>query len=407
MDLIVTRVRRLRDSAPVGRLLLMVTVVVYIWLALSGALIEELRSEEWRVQGGFTGNGLLIYASFLSALRPSLMFLLFLAVVYTPWLIVLAGFFDRRLSIRLVLRQEYAGTLSCVLVVVAAALIVQFLPLVLVASLLRDSDAALALIFLPLPVFAVLMVPVVGVIFNLRPLMAILLTLLSLGSLIALPVVMNAAGTVCSSPLLIVLLLFLLRDRIDEVLRHSRSRDHFRRQLELATLNPADASAHYNLGLIYQQQRDLARARAAFAKAIEIDTREIDAHYQLGRIAREEGQLTEALQHFNAVITASPDHTQFEVWREIGLLYYTAGQYSDALEMLNRFVSKRPSDSEGRYWRGMVLDRLGRESEAIAEMRECVEAAQSSPAYKYRQERHWLALAKDFLRARGAGQSGY
>lgn len=400
MEFFGDRLRRIRDRAPVGRLLLFVWVAVIVWLALSGALIEQLRWAELGGRVGIRGGGLWLPIRLLSALKPAAMFVLFVAVVYTPGLMVLAGLFDRRLNIRLTLRHEYAGALSGVLTVVLISVAVQILPMIVVASLVRESDVALAILFLPLPVYAVLMVPVVGLLFSLRLLPAALLTLLSLGLLLALPLVMHAAATVCASPLLIVLLFFLLRDRIDDTVRHSRSRSYFKRQLELATINPADASAHYNLGLIYQQRGDLAEAKRSFTRAVGIDGREVDAHYQLGRIAREEGALTEALEHFSAVIAQDSGHSQNEVWRELGRLYYAAGQYEDALGMLDRFVSLRTSDAEGRYWRGMVLERLGRGPEAIAEMRECVEAAQTSPAYKYRQERRWLALATDFLRTR-------
>lgn len=403
MDLLGVRLRRIRDSAPVGRLLLLAWGSALIWLALSGALIEQLRWAEWGGRAGALGSGAPFLVHALSALKPSVMFVLFVAVVYTPALIFLAGLFDRRLNLRLTLRQEYAGVLSCVLLVVSAALLIQVLPMILVASLVRDfrdPGVATAILLLPLPVFVVLMVPVTGVLFSLRPVPTTFLTLLSLGSLLALPVVMQAAAMVCASPLLIVFLLFLLRDRIDDLVRNSRSRDYFRRQLELATLNPADASAHYNLGLLYQQRRDLGEAKRSFTRAVEIDPREVDAHYQLGLMARDEDQLAVALEHLSAVIALDPEHSHHEVWREVGRLYYAARQYGDALEMLDRFVRLRPSDTEGRYWRGMALEQLGRRSEAISEMRECVEAARTSPPYKYRQDRHWLALAEDFLRAR-------
>jgi len=244
------------------------------------------------------------------------------------------------------------------------------------------------------------MAPVCGVLFNLRRLPAILLTLLSLGSLIALPVVIQAASMVCASPFLIVLLLFLLRDRIDDLLRHRRSRESYRRHLEVATINPADASAHYNLGLLCLQQGDLVAAKASFERAVAIDSREIDAHYELGRLAREENRPGEALTHFEQVIAQDPAHAQHEVWREVGQVYYAAGQNSDALAMLDRFLQQRPSDAEGRYWRGMVLDRLGRRDEAVSEMHQCIDAVRTSPSYKYRHEKRWLTNAENFLRER-------
>src|SRR5262249_11302813 len=154
------------------------------------------------------------------------------------------------------------------------------------------------------------------------------------------------------------------------------------------------------LGLIYQKRGELDAAVGSFQRAVEIDPREIDAHYQLGRIARQQGRPNEAVQHFEHVVRLDPAHSQNEIWRETGLVYYDDGQYQDALEMFDKFLDKRPSDAEGRYWRGMTLSRLGRENEAMQEMQSCVESVRSAPAYKYRFDRRWMDLAQNFLRER-------
>ncbi|HVF91752.1 MAG TPA: tetratricopeptide repeat protein, partial [Blastocatellia bacterium] len=163
--------------------------------------------------------------------------------------------------------------------------------------------------------------------------------------------------------------------------------------------NPADASAHYNLGLIYQQRGQVEEAKASFRRAVEIDPGETDAHYQLGRIAREQGRPPEAIAHFEATVQRDQEHSQHEIWREIGRTYFQAGQYEDARNALERFLQRRPSDAEGRYHYGLTLQKLGREQDAAAEMRACIEAVRSSPAYKYRAERRWMNEAEAFLRA--------
>ena len=248
--------------------------------------------------------------------------------------------------------------------------------------------------------FAVQLVVAVQALFQTGWGKATLISLLSFASLLALPLLMRMASFICASPFLILLLLFLLRDRVDDFLRHSRSRESFRRGLEAATLNPADASAHYQLGLLYQQRGDRAEAIRSFTRAIEIDPGEMDAQYQLGRLAREENRLPEALRHFEAVLARDPAHSQREVWREVGRVYYAAGQYGDALEMLGRFLEARPSDAEGRYWRGMTYHQLGRIEEAEVEMLACLEAIRTSPTYKSRREREWRTLAESYLRGR-------
>jgi tetratricopeptide (TPR) repeat protein len=261
---------------------------------------------------------------------------------------------------------------------------------------------AIALYTIPLPIFAALMTLTLGTIFRIGWGAALATTLLSFLSLFIMPVALQTFRFVCASPFLLLLLIFLLRDRIGEVMSAQRARQSFKQNLEAATLNPADASAHYNLGFIYQQRGELDAAAASFRRAIEIDPQDADSHYQLGRIAREQGRLSEAIAHFETVVRLAPTHSQHEIWREIALVYFAAGQYQDALEMLNRFLAERPSDAQARYWRGLTLANLGRADEATQEMQSCIESVRTAPAYKYRSERRWLQLAQNFLRERQA-----
>jgi hypothetical protein len=76
-----------------------------------------------------------------------------------------------------------------------------------------------------------------------------------------------------------------------------KSRQHLRNQLEIATNNPRDADAHYQLGLIYQNRRQYTEAIARFQRAVEIDPGEADPHFQLGRIAREQKRIDEAIRY--------------------------------------------------------------------------------------------------------------
>src|SRR5262249_762836 len=114
----------------------------------------------------------------------------------------------------------------------------------------------------------------------------------------------------------------------------------------------------------------------------------------------EQGRLNEAIRHFEQVVQLDPAHSQNEIWRETGLVYYDAGQFQDALEMFDKFLDKRPSDTEARYWRGMTLHKLGREKEPIQEMQNGLEWARSAQGYKYRFDRRWMSLAENFLRGR-------
>jgi tetratricopeptide (TPR) repeat protein len=400
-----TALRGLRDRAPFGLAAAAAWLATFLY-ALAAAISETYAQGGRPFNTPQTRTPLFWVGSAQSAAVNATMLVLFVAVLYVPFAIFLANLFERRGSFSVVLREEYAALASCALAALAVSLLVTLLPGAVISwqSAWLNSDAVVGyfvlLLVIPLPIFAALMTLAVGLVFRLGWAKAAVVTLLSFLSLFGLVALMQAFAFVFASPFLLLLLLYFLRDKIDDFLSVRGARRSFKQNLETATLNPADASAHYNLGLLYQQRGEYEAAAHSFQRASEIDPQETDAFYQLGRIAREQGKLSEAISYFERVVQQAPNHSQYEIWRETGLVYYTAKQYTDALAMFDKFLAQRPSDAEARYWRGMTLNQLGREAEAIQEMQSCIETVRVAPAYKYRTERRWLHQAQNFLRER-------
>ena len=204
-------------------------------------------------------------------------------------------------------------------------------------------------------------------------------------------------GFVIGTPALLLISFFLLQGYFREIAIKRQAETDFKQRREFATLNPTDASTHYNLGLLYQERKDFDEARKSFEKAVEIDTDELDAHYQLGRIAREQNRLQDAINHFSQVITHSQNHAQYEIWREIGATYISANQFGDAKDALEKFLDERPNDPEGLFLMGKSQAGLGDKNAAVKMMKACIEAVKNAPAYKNRLEQHWLNEAEKFL----------
>jgi tetratricopeptide (TPR) repeat protein len=202
-----------------------------------------------------------------------------------------------------------------------------------------------------------------------------------------------------ASPLLLIFVIMMLRGEASELGASYSRRQSFRRSLEAATVNPRDAEAHYQLGLIYQYRRQYTEAISRFTKAIEIDPKELDAHFQLGKIAREQGRLQDAIGHFGAVVEEDPKHAHNEIWLEIGVTYADAGMYPDALEALERYVERREYDPRGLYYYGETLLNLARETDAMEAFVRALEAAKTAPYYKRGEARRWGKKANERLRA--------
>ncbi len=339
--------------------------------------------------------------------------LLFTAVLLVPVVIFVANIVERRGSFGVTLRQEYAPVASAVLYARALASLcaLPFAALIrasgieemsyqqsmtMLESLARQGGRSLEEILaaepflLPDSFASTIMLPFMALWLLVAVREALRLSwgralLVVPGSALAMIPLTMVFGPVfkwvAASPFLILLLFFMLRGYFAEVMSGQRARASFKRNLEAATLNPADASAHYNLGLIHLQRKELGEARARFARAVEIDPEEVDSHYQLGRIAREQGRLAEAVGHFEQVVVRDQTHAQHEIWREIGATYVAAGQFTDAQEALDRFLDQRQSDPEGLYLMGRALFGQGSLREAREWMQRCVEAVKTAPAY--------------------------
>ncbi|MDX6385970.1 MAG: hypothetical protein QOK48_3543 [Blastocatellia bacterium] len=372
--------------------------------------------------------------------------LLPIALVLVPILAVIANMFDRKGSFGVVVRQEYASLASVLFYVLVAtnlasiliALFFHFsgIQTAFVTDMIQAAPEALekwraagasvetlaqmekgmndrvalsmVMFFIPrVSLFAISLVAVVHEVFRPSVVRTIVIAMLGgLATLVLSPLWYGLFHTLLASPFMLVMLFFLLRGYFTEIVGNQRARAAFKHNLEVSTINPRDASAHYNLGLIHQQRGELELARERFQRAIDIDTEELDAHYQLGRIARAQGRLAEAIGHFEEVVQRDQSHAQQEIWREIGSTYVAAGQYSDARGVLERFLDHRPNDPEALYLVGRAHAGLGDSIEAASSMQACIDAVKTAPAYKYRTEKRWLNEAQQFLKGRREAVSG-
>ncbi|MCA1555654.1 MAG: tetratricopeptide repeat protein, partial [Acidobacteria bacterium] len=366
--------RLVRDRAPLGMAALIALVTHGVYSLYT----------EWQ---GMMGLLLLRDILISSALS-----VLFVALIFVPITIFIANLFERRASFGLMIQQEYAALASTLLYSWAAAGLAA-LPLAALSRVTgleaqtlesaarvpelqrqmppmgQEADPQLVrevfrimgllvlfLILSPLPLFAVWAVVAVREVFRFSWLRSALVIFAS--GLLMIPAMFLMFGlfsTVFASPVLLLLMFFLLRGYFTEVMRTQRARVSFRQNLEAATLNPADASAHFQLGLIHLQRKELDEAKERFTRAVEIDPDEVDAHFQLGRISRMQNDLAGAINRFEQVVARDEGHSQHEIWREIGATYLAANQYADAQDALERFLERRQADPEGLYLSGRAL----------------------------------------------------
>ena len=379
----------------------------------------------------FSGAGTFIVGRLWFDSFESAKTVILVAVVVVPVLTLVANTFERRGSFRVVLTQEYAPVAATMFYVLTVANVYAILIAMLahfsgfeaqyVAAMIQNADQnqrwapddaefaaklrnptilAQGLFVMPkLALFSIGTVLGVKDVFRTSAARAFGICLVSgLAAIVLGNITYALLSGVLGSPFLLILLFFLLRGYFVDVMGTHRAKAAFKQNLESATLNPADASAHYNLGLIHQNRGELEAARERFERALQIDDGEIDASYQLGRIARQQKRYADAIQHFEHVVVRDPAHSQYEIWREVAATYIAAGQFEDARNALDQFLEHRPSDPEGLYLMGRAHAGLGHKREATNLMQACIDAVKTAPAYKYRASKRWLNEAQQFIK---------
>ena len=275
--------------------------------------------------------------------------------------------------------------------------------------------AAILFLLVPLPLLAWLLLLGVGTIFFLW--LASASVRMVLGGEVLSGVIGAASGAVASllaawflgkasflsgflfSPFVLYFLYMRFSGSVSGLADPFRQQQNFRRYLEASTINPHDADAHYQLGLIYQRRHQYSPAIDRFEKAIAIDPSDVDAHYQLARVYKEQERWADALPQLEASIKLDSRHAQFEPARDWAIAKLHLGDPANARITLESYIEQRPYDPEALFYLGQVLVALGEKDRAREFLERAREAVRTTPGYRRHEVRKWGREASALLRS--------
>ena len=336
-------------------------------------------------------------------MNPAVSFklLAILGLAFAPAVILVITCYRSHESFPVVLRKDYLPLLNCVLLAFAAAL----LPVAVIGLFWPSGPSSawqlIAVGGLCAAYFYCLACCCIRTLWGLSYPVALLTTAVGCGGLVLGTVVATVTGGsffYLSSPFYLYYAWAFIGSDVRALGDGFRSRQHVRRQLDIAAHNPRDGDAQYQLGLIYLERRQWEEAKVRFLRAVEIDPREADPMFQLGRIALEQGQFAQSQEWLRKAAALDDKCASNEVWRELGKACWHTSQWQDALTALDKYVSRRPYDPEGQYWRGKVLLALGSPREASEAFVACQEAVVTMPPHRRRQLQKWRRMAAEEAR---------
>jgi len=176
-------------------------------------------------------------------------------------------------------------------------------------------------------------------------------------------------------------------------------------------IDPSDAGAHNNLGVLYYNKGLYEEAAAAFTKALELDPKmqvaqrnlevayfntgyydrriaelreklrfrvdDRDARWELGRAYALLGQSEEAVAEFTALLRHHPNDLGAVV--QLGLAEKAGGNLGSAQHWFEDAIRLDPSSSVARFSLGEVLYNQGRIEEALESLKRAIELNPENP----------------------------
>jgi hypothetical protein len=168
------------------------------------------------------------------------------------------------------------------------------------------------------------------------------------------------------------------------------------RELERAILDNPSAGNYEELGLLYLDDGDFARARASYDKAIASRTDSVDAFYRRGVAEVELGDFAAAVPDLERAVKADAD---YDFHRAKGLLAHAYAQTGQAEKAESWFQSavKISTSSETYYNYAVFLQSQGRIEEARGWAQKILDQRRTMPGYQRRREQGWFRKAYGLL----------
>jgi protein O-GlcNAc transferase len=200
----------------------------------------------------------------------------------------------------------------------------------------------------------------------------------------------------------------------------------YRAALQSPSAQPANeiATAHFNLGMILQQQGKLAEAAVCFESTLTLRPDFHDAHVALGIVQQMLGQQQQAMQHYAYVLQRNPQHVDalynlalayqaqndqeksiscyrqaltqapdyVPVLLNLGNALLDRGDYAEAATCYRKILASHPQDGRALGNLGNALKTSGDLNAAITSLRK---AADAHPAFAHVHYANLGAVQKD------------
>ena len=115
--------------------------------------------------------------------------------------------------------------------------------------------------------------------------------------------------------------------------------------VKMTTAYPADGHLRYYLARLYQDMRQLDRAQAAYQQTVELDPQNAKAHYNLGILYARNGDMTGAKKMWAATVSLNPDFVDEPLFN-LALVAKKEGEYNKSISLLQKALQSNPANKK-------------------------------------------------------------
>ncbi|MGO9244792.1 MAG: tetratricopeptide repeat protein [Verrucomicrobiia bacterium] len=128
--------------------------------------------------------------------------------------------------------------------------------------------------------------------------------------------------------------------------------------------NPQCWMAHNNLGTALLQEGEVSNAIGHYQQAVRIKPDYDEAHYNLGMALAQSGRIEEAIAHYQQALRIKPDFA--EAHNNLGIALVQTGKIGEAIAHYQQALRIKPDFADAHNDLGVALAQTGRIEEAIA-----------------------------------------
>ncbi|MEN8154175.1 MAG: sulfatase-like hydrolase/transferase [Acidobacteriota bacterium] len=127
--------------------------------------------------------------------------------------------------------------------------------------------------------------------------------------------------------------------------------------------NPKNGENLYNLGTLYQRNREPEKALKMFFRALQVDPGLKGLNLRIAQIHSGRGNYTEAIARLKKEIEFFPDSVP--AYYNLGIVFFSLNKPADSVVYFKKALELKPDNEDALFNLGSVLSDLGKKKEAV------------------------------------------